>query len=299
MHSSARATSAAPLYFAPFNHWLDGVDCRDGGLRDNNPAPLALSQSRVIWGDEAKVDLLLSLGTGIGNNPAAEPKGLNTLGASIRELFRTFLATMNGESAWKRFSEGLNARVLRRALRLNPRFSWEKEPALDDVKRIDEMISATQSYRFCAEPDRSPFAASINPSVDALVETALQLRASLFYFHLYSISRNAAKDVAVIKGYIFCRLIRPEQETAFQKLIHMTSAFNVNETEVEFNAYIGANETFKVPVLITKKLDTDLLPIRIDAVFCGNSIDSGSSQSTNYNQRVAISGFPVTIEVRN
>ncbi len=59
---AARATSAAPFYFAPFKK--DGTVFRDGGIGYNNPTALSVDEVCAISGTNAKecVDLVVSLG---------------------------------------------------------------------------------------------------------------------------------------------------------------------------------------------------------------------------------------------
>jgi hypothetical protein len=243
-----------------------------------------LNESRELWGENAKIDLFLSLGSGIGKDPTPEPSGVSVLPEAIQSPLKILLATMNGESAWKRFFGTAESRIRRRARRLNPQFDWTTEPGLDAVDRIEEMISSANSYSFYSPRDESPFRAVADPSTDALVETAHQLRASLYYFHLDSITRNMGQDISVIKGHIYCRLLLPEQNAAFKKLVGMTTGFRVSGTTNITMPEISDDEEFKVPVSIIKKLDTCSLPIRIDAIF-------------NEDRLVSISGFPATIEV--
>jgi patatin-like phospholipase/acyl hydrolase len=60
---AARATTAAPTYFKPILIGVPSVAYMDGGLGHNNPAHLALSEARRLWGQDAVV-YLLSIGTG-------------------------------------------------------------------------------------------------------------------------------------------------------------------------------------------------------------------------------------------
>jgi hypothetical protein len=272
------------LYFEPYTSRINGVVCRDGGLCENNPSTVALNESRELWGENAKIDLFLSLGSGIGKCPAPHPSGLSALPEAIQSSLEILLATMNGESTWESFFGSVESRIQRRARRLNPQFNWTKEPELDAVDRIDEMINSANSYLFYAPHDESPFRAAADPSTDALVETAHQLRGSLYYFHLDSTTRNMGQDIAVIKGHIYCRLLLPEQNVAFKKLAGMTTGFCVSGTTNITMPEISDDEEFKVAVSIIKKLDTGSVPIRIDAIF-------------NEDRLVSISGFPTTIEV--
>lgn len=70
---AARATSAAPSYFAPFKHrknfnkvgFLRAGEhvLVDGGIYANNPTKVALQEAEAIWPGRP-VSLVLSLGTG-------------------------------------------------------------------------------------------------------------------------------------------------------------------------------------------------------------------------------------------
>lgn len=285
---SARATSATPLYFEPYYDWINSSNCLDGGLRDNNPSDLALDETYKIWNDKVKVDLLLSLGSGIGKKSTTEPAGVGNLPASIRNLFKVLMATLNGQSAWERSCESIQQRTRCRAIRLNPQFPWETEPALDATNEIEKMATCARNYEFHHQSNISPFAAEIAPTPDALLQTALQLRASLYYFHLESITRDMDQEAIVVKGQIRCRIIRPDQESAFQHLLVLTRSFYANNSEVTFNKRVEANEVFKVPIVITSQLKNESLPIRIDAAF----------QTKASDRKVAISGFPLSLEVR-
>lgn len=66
MHSSARATSAAPRIFKPFHHEGSKQTYLDGAVYHNNPVGIADSEWRLIWGSNlcSHPDVVLSLGTG-------------------------------------------------------------------------------------------------------------------------------------------------------------------------------------------------------------------------------------------
>ncbi|KAH7208457.1 acyl transferase/acyl hydrolase/lysophospholipase, partial [Fusarium redolens] len=60
---AARATSAAPVMFTP--HSIPGVGTfQDGGLWQNNPLAVALSEARDLWPSANIPDVALSIGTG-------------------------------------------------------------------------------------------------------------------------------------------------------------------------------------------------------------------------------------------
>ncbi len=69
LYDAALSTSAAPVYFPPYNHPKFGW-CSDGGLFANNPAPLAIARA-INAGQSLSNIVMLSIGTGI--NDAALP----------------------------------------------------------------------------------------------------------------------------------------------------------------------------------------------------------------------------------
>uniref|UniRef100_A0A6B2L8C4 PNPLA domain-containing protein n=1 Tax=Arcella intermedia TaxID=1963864 RepID=A0A6B2L8C4_9EUKA len=58
---AVRSTTSAPGYFDPLEK--DGSIYRDGGMIANNPAGVAVCESKMLW-PESNVHILLSLGTG-------------------------------------------------------------------------------------------------------------------------------------------------------------------------------------------------------------------------------------------
>ncbi|KAH9835281.1 acyl transferase/acyl hydrolase/lysophospholipase [Rhodofomes roseus] len=73
---AARATTAAPVYFAPIE--LDGYKYMDGGFGYNNPVLQLITESRLCFGPARQVCCLVSIGTG-GNPDIAFPKGVTWL----------------------------------------------------------------------------------------------------------------------------------------------------------------------------------------------------------------------------
>ena len=67
----ARATSAAPSFFDPFER--EENQYMDGGIVGNNPSAVALHEAQKIWGVDVPISLFLSLGTGMPS-PTAAPK---------------------------------------------------------------------------------------------------------------------------------------------------------------------------------------------------------------------------------
>ena len=102
--SRARCTSAAPIYFESYRSPAAGVECRDGGLTQNNPVQIAVDESKDIWGENVPFDVILSIGSGEAKKAPTTPSLGHMLPKWINELLQTQLATMNGQLAWKEFS---------------------------------------------------------------------------------------------------------------------------------------------------------------------------------------------------
>jgi patatin-like phospholipase/acyl hydrolase len=67
LYDAALSTSAAPVYFPPYNHPTFGW-CADGGIFANNPAPLAIARAIQAAGRQLSSIALLSIGTGFTNS---------------------------------------------------------------------------------------------------------------------------------------------------------------------------------------------------------------------------------------
>jgi len=97
----ARATSAAPTYFPPFETTWRGTQCRfvDGGVWANNPSAIAVAEaSRIAAGRGLTTDniLLVSLGTGVA--PATEGfSGANSWVSAARDTVGVATSVWAGE----------------------------------------------------------------------------------------------------------------------------------------------------------------------------------------------------------
>ncbi|EWZ80936.1 hypothetical protein FOWG_15265 [Fusarium oxysporum f. sp. lycopersici MN25] len=271
---AARCTSAAPMYFEHISH--GGHECRDGGLKENNPIQVALNESRKIWEDPT-YDVILSLGSGQARFPAAEPVSTAIIPKWLAHLFSTLVSTMNGEDAWDKFRSSQDSRIIDRALRLSLRFDGSTEPALDDVNAIISMETAAKKATFYERPSISPFSATSGiVQVDALQCMADKLRASLYFFELGSITKHGT--ITVIHGWICCRLMPNDQ--GFKELLSRTLKFLVRGKVYEFKR-VSVDKPFRFAVEFQHQhLDE---PIRIDVNF-------GATHSTT------ISGFPMTLK---
>ncbi|KAK6362932.1 hypothetical protein TWF730_000383 [Orbilia blumenaviensis] len=283
LSTAAKCTSAAPLYLAPV---LDlGVECRDGGLKANNPVQLAVDEARHLW-DKARPPLVLSIGSGRSSHPQLEPTGSVNGNKSMEDLFTTWLKSMNGDQAWEDFYNSGNSDgdMIARCNRLNVNFlQGTSEPAFDDVDRIGEMASDARKFdekyvqrtHLVYEPIYGPCDTS------TLNAQAGILKASLYFFHPHRIFRRM-QNGPVIKGSLKCRL-GPFEMTPFEKLLNTTSYFMVNRHRVDMDRQRQTpNQLFEIP--ITFEYIPGSGPIRIDVNF-------GDPYS------IAISGFPMDLQV--
>lgn len=72
---AARATSAAPKIFKPYDHAASGHTFADGGIYYNNPIEIALHEQAFIWPQHKPhlPDIVLSLGTGYAERKRLVP----------------------------------------------------------------------------------------------------------------------------------------------------------------------------------------------------------------------------------
>lgn len=249
---------------------------------------VALAECRAIWGPSAKIDLLLSLGTGSWPSAAKGPDWLPQTPEGLVEQLWTAIKSVDGEEAWDRFLSTEAAGVEGKFSRLSPRFNncHDLEPELDATGRIGEIKSMTENYVFpLPSGDKLHESFSSQPS-DSLSALADLLRASLFYLHVDNAARAQTRGDVKIKGFIRCRLALPDQQEAFEKLLAMTTYFHVTDKSGyrQFRPSL-TGKWLNAGVEITGELGTGVMKARIEAEFKGG-------------QRVAISGFPSTAAVR-
>lgn len=263
------------MYFEHVSH--AGYECRDGGLKENNPIQMALNESRKIWEDPT-FDVILSVGSGQAKFPQTEPSSFHSIPKWLRRLFSILVSTMNGEDAWTRFRDSQDMRIQERSARLNIKLEGTTEPEIDDTKAIPSMETAAKEYYFHEKPSTSPFSPTFGTvQVDAIQCLADRLRASLYFFELTSITRHGT--VAVIHGWIGCRLLPSDK--GFTELLGRTSHFMVRG-----NMYAAP------------KLPTDM-PMRVEVKFQHQNPDEPIRIDANYGltHYVTISGFPMTLNV--
>ncbi|KAI1374424.1 hypothetical protein F4677DRAFT_447419 [Hypoxylon crocopeplum] len=207
----ARATSAAPPFFKPFQKTETQMTYLDGALYHNNPVWVAHHERKLIWGDVGNTypDILLSIGTGKNSlevdehflhvqtqeldSPSATKQKSRSLTSFPRQLFKIavdrFDNLLKCNTIWSNYlaesSSSDYSRVSsinkRRLIRINPDLR-SKIPRLDAVGELDRLEKAA--------------ALDLQSNSAKIKEIAHRLIASSFFFEK---DRNSVK--AVENGY--------------------------------------------------------------------------------------------------
>jgi len=264
------------MYFEPM--LFEGSECRDGGLKENNPLQVAIIEAKTIWGTEVPFDTVISIGTGYTNRPQSNAPEV-TSQHWLKALFEAFIENMNGEAAWRKFKATTDPILMGRVCRLNVRLDDGEEPALDDVGRITQMETLAANYRFQRMSPTDGFApVSGRVSNDLLEVLAARIRASQYFFEPRCI--NDHEDVTVVEGWICCRFL--PYDSQFKQLIRKTSAFRVKESTIIPD--LASDKQLRLDVQIQQQTSQDSAPLRIDVKF-------------EHDYFVSISGFPMTLKV--
>jgi len=113
---------------------------QDGGLKHNNPVNLALWESGYIW-PTTNIDMVLSLGTGT-NKASVSPSAPNfrhiILDGFIPRLYRSFISSLDDQSAWQDLQNRLDSQSRKDYFRLNVTLT-DKQFTIDDVDRMQEL----------------------------------------------------------------------------------------------------------------------------------------------------------------
>ncbi|KAK3658833.1 hypothetical protein LTR56_001704 [Elasticomyces elasticus] len=225
---AARATSAAPKYFKPFQSNVTRKEYWDGALWHNNPVFVANHERKLLWPDTANAhpDIILSIGTGFKANTATENRPRALLNRALshetgarpepmkkwaqrprwQQLFSTLINRaediLNADRIWSTFMMDMevNTGLRRRYQRINVDLGKDP-PELDAVDQVED-LQATVAYRLKTVPEYKV----------QLGEIAHQLVASSFYFEK---APGHAVDPSVaiqIFGTFRCRFLSGSQE---------------------------------------------------------------------------------------
>lgn len=208
------------MYFDPVSH--AGRDCRDGGLKENNPTQVALIEAREVWGDAKPCDIILSVGSGYAKTAPIAPKRPFGIPGWLYHLFNTLLDTMNGQEAWNRFYDTLSTRQKERAARLNVLFQQDMEPGFDDLAGIGKMEQEAQDFVFPAKYTDSTTSPVQGPVQTMMIDLmADRLRASLFFFDLDKVTQKREFHTSRARSIAASAHTRNRREIAARKRSRM------------------------------------------------------------------------------
>ncbi|ETS74669.1 hypothetical protein PFICI_13153 [Pestalotiopsis fici W106-1] len=204
---AARATSAAPGYFKPFERSF--VELMDGGILHNNPINIAMEETAKIAFQEnlnQRPDIVLSLGTGMPyeglrrSRSSAAPTGQeNQERQRTRVPFAKTLFTLisyqiklnlDAQSQWERWMSSFSHPDDGQLFRVNPDLRKEP-PAMDKVEEIEPLIQSVDGWL------------AQNNDIDDIART---LVASSFYFGRVGNAERGSRTGVQLRGLIYCRL---------------------------------------------------------------------------------------------
>lgn len=112
---------------------------QDGGLRQNNPVNIGLSEIRQIWPASSSVDVVLSLGTGLSGAESPRASHFRHIfnDGFIPRLYRSFLSSFDGESAWRDLHNRLDNDTIGDYFRFNVKL--DTNPLLHDTSCMDQL----------------------------------------------------------------------------------------------------------------------------------------------------------------
>lgn len=194
---SARATSAAPTWFAEFEHTPSKRSFLDGGLYYNNPVKIAHREARLIW-PHRRIDVVLSVGSGANVDPEPEQSSeedstwwkiwTKVPGRDIWRLGKIAVDhlanSLDSERTWKQYLDERNPGARHRFVRLNTALP-DPVPELHEVSKIDSLLEQTINYWERSEQKQQ------------IANIAHRLVASCFYLTLLG-SREEKSDLFTV-----------------------------------------------------------------------------------------------------
>lgn len=210
------STLTSSRLFKPID--IAGVGAvQDGGLAHNNPVSLAEWESRQIWPQNKRPDVVLSLGTGTSERSVMQDESRLrsvVMDGFVPRLWRSFMFSLDGQKAWTDLLNRLNDQNRGDYYRLNVSLA-DGDLAIDNVKSMDDLRSIVR-LQPSSQPDCH--------------EALAALLVSSFFFELTEVPFF---DMGLYhcEGVIRCRLPSHSIFDAF-KNIQQTAWTFVNDTEV-------------------------------------------------------------------
>jgi predicted acylesterase/phospholipase RssA len=236
---AARATSAAPRIFKPFDHVNSGQQFQDGAIYHNNPIALAMRERQLIWPEMAEMnpDIVLSIGTSFNPNSKRgqiDPRSRFGMLAHAKQLAKIaidhVLSTLDSERTWHNYIQHLPSdKVRERYIRLNLQLR-DDPPRLYEVDMMHELREMTQS-RFTKQKEQ-------------IMAVANRLIATLFYFERSASEAHENQDHSVtVTGSIVCRFAPGSEEMrALGGAFHKRSIAAYRQTDSRHDPYFVISE---------------------------------------------------------
>lgn len=265
--SSARCTSAAPWFFRPKVLRHLGT-FQDGGLRHNNPLGIALWENRSLWPAKGEPDFAISLGTGA--TKSVVPSFISGSLSPVKERFlprliKTFLASIDGETAWNELANTLSKDSRTKFHRLNIVLE-DRHLGIDEVSNMSKLRSLAQDHI---------------DSASRFTTVRDSIYASMFYFELDSLPDYTSSGI-MCSGSIFCRLNLSQRgrEELYLQLHNSSAFFLVNGRPYRcLDAIPRCLPPFKKSVEFLVQKPSDMIAIFIRNITSASRLISGQPKS--------------------
>ncbi|KAH7419435.1 hypothetical protein BKA64DRAFT_699467 [Cadophora sp. MPI-SDFR-AT-0126] len=297
---AALATSAAPFYLPPFKRDHGGADFVDGAVYANCPAKVAMEEKENLWPDGAtSLDILLSLGT--GHQVKVKPRIMKAFRyGAFKPLLKMFERQMNTEGNWNEVVRTTPTNIRSRLHRLNPSIKAKGELGgyvdIDDEKEIEHLFRSVSDW-------------TKNAGLTSIQHISNVLIANLFFFEPDPECLPSEK-ATTLSGDIRCRL-QHDSKVLHKLLATKTSAFwhaTVTRTEVARLESLAENrwrllknrrEATTEParmIIEDEGIKKFRLKFEVPCVQTGSTYQVLAIQLAGVPMKIAISGFPATLE---
>ncbi|KAK0900575.1 hypothetical protein LTR02_009119 [Friedmanniomyces endolithicus] len=173
---------------------------QDGALRHNSPVNIALWEGSRIWSRDTQRDVVLSLGTGTGQD-TKPPE--DSFAPNLQGRLYPSAMSLDGELTWRHLLNHLEKDAEHRYFRLNVQFG-DQEPRLDDIGAMEKLSQDV----------------NLSKNDQQLTEIKLALLASSFFFELKRAPKFDASGFYICQGEI---RVRGDHTKVFMALRQMSN----------------------------------------------------------------------------
>lgn len=145
---AARATSAAPFYFAPLKKGKELY--LDGGVGYNNPANLVVEEVVAMTGLPSSecINTLVSLGCGVPTNSAqpGQPGFLQKFFSTANQLLDALVAQVADSIGTHNYMQWASDRDKYKYFRFSPQLSGEAKLDIADPMELQQLLDLSEKY---------------------------------------------------------------------------------------------------------------------------------------------------------